>query len=81
MTSVALGKVHFTRRGRKASAKRGLVVKWLSRLPVTEEIAGSSPVGPAILPMLKKPLLIARLFATIRLWQINHTTSTKRLEL
>ena len=25
----------------------GLVVKWLSRLPVTEEIAGSSPVGPA----------------------------------
>jgi hypothetical protein len=30
-----------------ASAKCGLVVKWLSRLPVTEEIAGSSPVGPA----------------------------------
>ncbi len=26
---------------------RGLVVKWLSRLPVTEEIAGSSPVEPA----------------------------------
>jgi hypothetical protein len=28
-------------------AKPGLVVKWLSRLPVTEEIAGSNPVGPA----------------------------------
>ncbi len=26
----------------------GPVVKWLSRLPVTEEIAGSNPVGPAI---------------------------------
>ena len=25
----------------------GLVVKWLSRLPVTEEIAGSNPVEPA----------------------------------
>ena len=27
----------------------GLVVKWLSRLPVTEEIAGSNPVEPATL--------------------------------
>ena len=26
----------------------GLVVKWLSRLPVTEEIAGSNPVELAI---------------------------------
>jgi hypothetical protein len=25
----------------------GFVVKWLSRLPVTEEIAGSNPVEPA----------------------------------
>ncbi len=31
-----------------SSCRRGLVVKWLSRLPVTEEIAGSSPVEPAI---------------------------------
>ena len=29
------------------TVRNGLVVKWLSRLPVTEEIAGSSPVGPA----------------------------------
>jgi hypothetical protein len=26
----------------------GLVVKWLSRLPVTEEITGSNPAEPAI---------------------------------
>lgn len=31
----------------------GLVVKWLSRLPVTEEIAGSKPVEPANVLMLK----------------------------
>lgn len=30
-----------------SSQSYGLVVKWLSRLPVTEEIAGSNPVEPA----------------------------------
>ncbi len=38
------------------TVRYGLVVKWLSRLPVTEEIAGSSPVGPAKLLMLKSLL-------------------------
>gem|GEM_PF-6667410 len=33
----------------------GLVVKWLSRLPVTEEIAGSNPVELAIAIMVKRP--------------------------
>ena len=31
----------------RVQVNQGLVVKWLSRLPVTEEIAGSSPVEPA----------------------------------
>lgn len=29
-------------------ATRARGVAWLTRLPVTEEIAGSNPVGPAI---------------------------------
>jgi hypothetical protein len=47
MTSVALAQRTFDPARLITCAKRGLVVKWLSRLPVTEEIAGSSPVGPA----------------------------------
>lgn len=39
------------------SKTRALVVKGLSRLPVTEEIAGSNPVGPAIILMFKASLL------------------------
>ena len=40
---MASAKTRYVRRFR-----RGLVVKGLSRLPVTEEIAGSNPVEPAI---------------------------------
>ena len=36
----------------------GLVVKWLSRLPVTEEIAGSNPVEPAILTFTNYNVII-----------------------
>ena len=41
-------------------------MKWLSRLPVTEEIAGSNPVGPAKLLMFKSPLTIEVIFCYIK---------------